>query len=221
MSHKVKVLDAGWETHDVRRLVVEKPNGYTFVPGQATDVAIDKDGWRDEQRPFTFTSLNAWPHLEFMIKVYPDHEGVTDQIGKLEAGDRLLLEDPWGAIEFRGNGCFIAGGAGITPFVAILRDLQAGGKISGNALIFSNKTERDIILRSELGGMDGLACQFMVTRQPDSELSGGRIDEAFLKDHVSDFSQQFYVCGPEKMVDSISSALRSLGADPEGIVFEQ
>jgi propane monooxygenase reductase component len=221
MAYTVRILDAVWVTHDVRRLTVEKPDGYEFVPGQATDVAVDNDTWRAETRPFTFTSLNAWPHLEFTIKTYPDHRGVTDQIGKLSVGDRLILQDPWGAIKFLGNGCFIAGGAGITPFIAILRDLQARGKIAGNMLVFSNKTEQDIILRSELTEMEGLDCLFMVTRQPKSKLAGGRIDSAFLKKHISDFSQHFYVCGPEKMVESVSGALRSLGANAEAIVFEK
>ena len=81
MSHSVKILDAVWETHDVMRFRVEKPDGFEFVPGQATDVAIDRDGWREEKRPFTFTALNAWPELEYVIKIYPDHGGVTERIG--------------------------------------------------------------------------------------------------------------------------------------------
>lgn len=221
MPHSVAILDVAWETHDVRRLIVEKPAGYDFVPGQATDVAIDTDGWRDEQRPFTFTSLNTWDNLEFNIKIYPDHDGVTRQIGKLKAGDRLIIDEPWGAIAYRGAGCFIAGGAGITPFIAILRDLEAKGDLSGNTLIFTNKTERDIILRGEFAGMDGLECLFTVTDEPNSNLAIGMIDRAFLEEHVADFSQEFYVCGPDQMVKDLSGSLRSLGADPESIVFEK
>lgn len=221
MSHSVKILDAAWETHDVRRLIVEKPGGYEFVPGQATDVAIDAEQWRQEERPFTFTSLNTWPYLEFNIKIYPDHDGVTEQIGKLDVGDSLVIQEPWGAIEFRGKGCFIAGGAGVTPFIAILRDLQDEGKATGNTLIFSNKTEDDIILRQEFSAMDGLDCLFTVTDQEGSQLSRGMVDKAFLDEQITDFSQYFYVCGPQPMVDDISEALRSLGAEPDGIVFEK
>ncbi|TPW26105.1 hypothetical protein FJU11_16245 [Pararhizobium mangrovi] len=38
----------------------------------------------------------------------------------------------------------------------------------------------------------------------------------FLEKHVSDFNQHFYVCGPDEMVESVSH----LGADPDGLVFE-
>ena len=221
IAHRVKILDTGWDTHDVRRLTVEKPDGYEFVPGQATEVAIDKAGWREQLRPFTFTSLNAWPELEFHIKVYSDHDGVTKQIGLLENGDHLILDDPWGAITYQGEGYFIAGGAGVTPFIAILRDLSAKGQAAGNTLLFSNKTEGDIILRSEFSAIEGLDCVFTVTDQPDSDLAKGFIDSSFLKTHVSDFSKAFYVCGPPEMVEQISETLRSLGADPNSVVFEK
>jgi predicted ferric reductase len=35
----------------------------------------------------------------------------------------------FGAIEYKGEGVFIAGGAGVTPFIAILRQLQADDKL--------------------------------------------------------------------------------------------
>lgn len=221
MPYPVKVLAVSDVTHDTKRFVVEKPAGYGFQPGQATDVAIDRDGWRDQQRPFTFTSLNDWPELELTIKIYPDHKGVTEQIGQLRQGDRFLIEDPWGAIQYKGPGCFIAGGSGITPFIAIFRDLRTKGTLAGNSLLFSNKTDDDIILRSELEAAEGLACTFTVTDQPGSALAQGRIDRDFLKNHVSSFDQAFYLCGPFQMVEEISAILKDLGAKPDSIVFEE
>lgn len=220
MAHSVAVLSTENVTHNVVRLTVEKPDGYDYKPGQATDVALDRDDWRDEQRPFTFTSLTDADHLEFTIKVYPDHDGVTEQIGKLKKGDRLLIDEPWGAIQYKGPGVFVAGGAGVTPFIAILRDLQRKGALSGQTLIFSNSTERDIILRDEFEAMDGLDCLFTVTDQDDSPLARGLVDRDFLKTHVADFSQDFYVCGPPKMIDAVTEDLKALGADPDSVVLE-
>ena len=220
MAQSVAVLSTENITHNVVRLTVEKPEGYAYKPGQATDVALDRDDWRDEQRPFTFASLTDADHLEFTIKIYPDHDGVTEQVGKLTKGDRLMIDDPWGAIQYKGPGVFIAGGAGVTPFIAILRDLQRKGELKGQKLIFSNSTERDIILREEFEAMDGLECLFTVTDQDDSPLARGRIDKDFLKKHVDDFSQEFYVCGPPKMIDSVTDDLKALGADPDSVVLE-
>ncbi|WP_420562920.1 FAD-binding oxidoreductase [Thalassobaculum sp.] len=221
MAHSVAVLSTENVTHNVVRLTVEKPEGYDYKPGQATDVALDRDDWRDEQRPFTFTSLTDADHLEFTIKVYPDHDGVTEQIGKLKAGDRLLIDDPWGAIQYKGPGVFVAGGAGVTPFIAILRDLQRKGEVKDQKLIFSNNTERDIILREEFEAMDGLDCLFTVTDQDDSPLARGLVDRDFLKTHVNDFAQEFYVCGPPKMIEAVTEDLKALGADPDSVVLEE
>jgi predicted ferric reductase len=85
------------------------------------------------KRPFTFTSLNDNDYLEFIIKIYDSNDGVTE-LGKLKQGDELLIHDVWGAIEYKGEGVFIAGGAGVTPFIAILRQLQAENKIANNKL---------------------------------------------------------------------------------------
>lgn len=221
MTHTVRILETATVTHNVRRFRTEKPDGFSFTPGQATEVAIDKDGWREEKRPFTFTSLTGWPDLEFTIKLYPEHDGVTEQLGHLKTGDRLILDDAWGTIAYKGPGVFIAGGAGVTPFIAILRDLEKKGALDGHSLIFSNKRERDIILRDEFEGMRGLSTVFTLTQEETGGLEHGKIDREFLTRHVKDFDQHFYVCGPERMVDDIKEILDNLGAEPDGLVFEE
>jgi len=221
MAHRVRILEAEYVTHNVRRFRFERPAGYAFAPGQATDVAIDQDGWREEKRPFTFTGLKEWPHLEFTIKIYSDHDGVTNRLGTLEQGDSLLIEDPWGTIEYKGAGTFIAGGAGITPFIAILRDLAERGSLAGNRLIFSNRTEADIILRDLWERMPGLDHLFVVTRGDGVKFPAGPVDRAFLRDRVGDLGGHFYVCGPDKMVADINAALGELGATPTNLVFER
>ncbi|WP_300533169.1 FAD-binding oxidoreductase, partial [uncultured Mameliella sp.] len=149
MTYKIELQSVDRLTHDVRRLTFEKPAGYDYAPGQATDFALDRDGWREEQRPFTFTSLPDEERLEFVIKSYPEHDGVTEQIADLQPGEKVLIGDPWGAIEDKGDGVFIAGGAGVTPFISILRKKLADkGTLEGNTLIFSNQCEGDIVMRN-------------------------------------------------------------------------
>ncbi|QDC02828.1 FAD-binding oxidoreductase [Mesorhizobium sp. 8] len=221
MAHRVKILEAENVTHNVRRFRFERPDGYAFVPGQATEVSIDQDGWREEKRPFTFTGLSQWPDLEFTIKTYTDHDGVTNRLATLGAGDALLIDDPWGTIEYKGKGTFIAGGAGITPFIAILRDLADRKAAAGHRLIFSNRTEDDIILRDLWEKMPGLEHLFVVTRGDGKTFPAGPVDKAFLRDHAGDFGQHFYVCGPDKMVADINAALTELGAAATNLVFER
>ncbi len=219
-THIAKILKVEDVTHDVKRFTVSKPRGYKYVPGQATELSINKEEWKDKKRPFTFTSLNSDKNLEFTIKIYKERDGVTDEVGKLKKGDEFIISEPFGAIQYKGKGVFIAGGAGITPFIAILRQLQKENKLFGNTLIFSNKTEKDIILKNEFDNMKELKKIYTLTREKNVKYDNGRIDEEFLKKYVSDFGQHFYICGPIRMVGETQHFLTKLGADIESIAVE-
>jgi hypothetical protein len=221
MDHTVKIISTEYVTHNVKHFVVEKPEGFEFVPGQATDLSINEPEWKDNKHPFTFTSLNDKPHLEFTIKIYDNPHGVTHHLGQLEAGAELIISDAWGAIEYKGPGYFIAGGAGITPFIAILRQQYKDRRLDGNTLFFSNKTDQDIILKDELEAMLGTDAHFTITNQKDSRYDQRRINADFLKAEVKDFKKHFYVCGPDQMVLDINKTLGKLGAKPDSVVFEK
>src|SRR6185437_10409855 len=152
---------------------------------------------------------------------YRDHDGVTHALDSVKPGDELILRDVWGTIQYKGPGYFLAGGAGITPFIAILRQLKKDGKIEGNELFFSNKTSEDIILHEELGDILGKDAHFIVT---DGDAQGknverGFMDKAYIQEHIKDFSKPFYLCGPDKMVAALKDILKELGANAESVVF--
>lgn len=220
MSEKkyfVKILNVEQVTYDVKRFTVEKPAGLLYVSGQATDISLSEDG---QKQPFTFTSLPDDEHLEFTIKIYNARNGVTKQLGLLKKGDVIVIHEPFGAIYYKGKGVFIAGGAGVTPFISILRSLKKENLLSGNTLIFSNKTEKDIILKKEFDEMEGLKKIYVLTREKNSKFAQGRIDIGFLKQNISDLTQEFYVCGPGDMVLAIQIALGKLGVKPESVIIE-
>lgn len=228
MANALQILDIQQVTHDVKQFTLQKPDGFSHAPGQATEVSIDKDGWREEKRPFTFTSLPEDQTLQFTIKIYSDHNGVTNKLGTLKTGDCLLVDEPWGTIEYRGEGVFLAGGAGVTPFISIFRHLHKEGRLDGNTLFFSNKTEGDIILREEFDQILGDNFINVITNSKAGEnidtnvhYIDGFIDKNFLKKRIKDFNQNFYVCGPPSFNESMLNYLDELGAEPEALIFEK
>lgn len=108
-----------------------------------------------------------------------------------------------GAIQYKGPGVFIAGGAGITPFISIFRDLFIKKQLAGNKLIYSNKTSEDVIMNKELEGM--LKDNFikLFTREKVIGFTGKRIDRKYHIENITDFSQHFYICGSKEFVKSI------------------
>jgi ferredoxin-NADP reductase len=220
-QHAVKIKLVENATHDVLRIVLEKPGKYIFTPGQATEISINKDGWIKEKRPFTFTSLPDNADLEFTIKTYPSHQGVTNELLKLKPGDELLVGDSWGTIGYKGVGTFIAGGAGVTPFISIFRYLHSKNEIGDNKLIFANKTKADIINKDEFEKILGKNFINILSDEKTEEQAHGFITEEFLKKSGIDLNRHFYVCGPPPMMDAIEKLLLNLNIDQKLIVKEE
>lgn len=220
MAQAVKIKSIEHLTHDVLRITADKPEGIVYHPGQAVDVAINKPGWENEIRPFTFTSLPADDHLEFTIKTYPSHKGVTNELLSLVAGDELLIGDVFGDISYKGEGIFIAGGAGVTPFIAILKELERKNKVGNNKLLFANKTKADIILEDKF---KALLSQNFINILSDEDIQGcekGYINAEIIRKHQHPSLKYFYLCGPPPMMDAVEKHLSSLGIPPENVIKE-
>lgn len=220
MKHVARILSKENITHDVLRIIAEKPSDLHYQPGQAVDVSINKHGWEEELRPFTFTSLPDDEYIEFTIKTYPSHKGVTNELLDLSIGDELIIGEVFGDIHYKDEGIFIAGGAGVTPFIAILRQLEKENHIANNKLIFANKTKADIILEEKFSQLLG---ENFINVLSDEKLDGyenGYISEEIIKKQINGSNQYFYLCGPEPMMDAVGKQLKSLGVKEDHIVKE-
>ncbi len=216
----IKIKSIENVTHDVIRIVASKPSGFDFVPGQAAELSINKSVWVKEKRPFTFTNLPALDFLEFTIKIYSEHDGVTKEMLNLKAGDELVLHDVFGTINYKGEGVFIAGGAGVTPFISILRGLKAKNAIGKNMLVFGNKTKADIILEKEFKELLGDSFINILSEEKIEGYHYGKITKDFLQKNVANLNQHFYICGPPPMIEAVETQLVDLGVDKTLIVKE-
>lgn len=220
-KQRVKILSADYVTHNVRRFEVEKPAGLTFVSGQAADISISAPNFEEQLRPFTFTSVNSSDHLEFIIKIYTGHNGVTEKLAELKPGDELFIHDVFGTINFKGPGLFIAAGAGITPFISIFRQLNLENKLTGNTLLFANRTADDIILKDELKGLLGQNYIDVIERSTDASQPPRFIDRELLKPHITHENQYYYICGPDQFISMMMDYLQELGVKKTQIIIEQ
>ena len=108
----VKIKSIQRINYNVLQIVTEKPRDFNFMPGQATEISINRNGWKAE---------------------------------KLVVNDELILHEVFGEIAYKGEGVFIAGGAGVTPFICIFKYLQSKNKIGNNKLILFTKRPSMII----------------------------------------------------------------------------
>lgn len=220
-QYVVKIKSINKVTHNVLRIVTEKPQAYSFTPGQATEVSINKNGWRNEKRPFTFTCLPDDDYLEFTIKTYPSHKGVTNELLQLKKNDELILHDVFGAIGYKGEGVFIAGGAGVTPFISIFRSLRSKNEVGDNKLIFANKTKGDIILEQEFKKLLGNNFINILSDEKANGYGHGYITEDFLRENITNLDKKIYLCGPEPMMEVVEKHLSNLGVETKSIIKEE
>lgn len=220
MGQIVRIKSIEKVTHDVLRIKLEKPEGFSYVPGQAADIAVNKSEWKETLSCFTFTSLPEDDFLEFTIKTYPSRNRVTGELLKAKAGDQLILHEPFGAIHYKGNGIFIAGGAGVTPFIAILKQLEKEGKIADNKLIFANKTTADIIDEKRFAKLLGKNFINILSDEENEKYAHGFVDAEFIKKYANTQAEYYYICGPDPMLDAVQKQLHSLGVKDEFIVME-
>ncbi|MCD2421166.1 flavodoxin reductase [Niabella pedocola] len=220
MKYPVKIRSIAHVTHDVLSIRVNKPEALEYTPGQATEVFIDREGWLEEGRPFTFTSLPDDNYLEFTIKTYPERKGVTAELLQLQAGDGLLLNDVFGEIAYKGEGIFIAGGAGLTPFLAILRQLDKEHRIGNNRLLFANKKKADIIHEAELRALLGAHFVNVLSDETIPGYAHGYISGDLLQKMIPDQEAYVYLCGPPPMMDAVERELLALKIDPARLVKE-
>ena len=220
MSTIVKVKSVEHLTHDVIHLTLEKPEGLVYTPGQAVDISINKPCWEDKKTCFTFVSLPEENQIEFVIKTYPSHQGITNELLSVKLGDEITVYKPFGNIHFKGEGIFIAGGAGITPFLAILKDLKKQNNLGKNKLIFANRSKADIIMENHFNDLLG---EKFINILSDEELEGyehGYVSQELIQKHQEPTLKFYYLCGPPPMMNAVEKHLAALGIPEEYIVKE-
>lgn len=220
MSQITNIKSIKHITHDVLQIVLDKPEGLKYIPGQAVDIALNKPDWNEKKNCFTFTSLPEDDHIEFTIKTYPEHKGMTNELLSSKVGDEVLVYTPFGDIHFKGDGIFIAGGAGITPFIAILKNLEKQNKIEGNKLIFANKEKADIILEDHYNTLLGKNFINVLSKEEMEGYEHGYISAELIKKYSEDNLKYYYLCGPPPMMGAVEGHLKTLGIAEEFIVKE-
>lgn len=217
MYYDTKIVHKKWITHDVLRLLLEKPKSFQYTIGQAIELSIDHLETFMHFAPFTLTSKNEDYFLEIIVKIYRERNRLTSCLSELSLDSKIIISDPWDSYEYKGEGVFIAAGSGITPFIPMIRNLSKINSIGNNILIYANKEEKDIILREELSELLGNNGINVLSREITDSCKHGKIDKEFLNSYISDTNVFFYVCGPESFNDNIKGYLLDLGVDEDKI----
>ncbi len=216
-----KVTPAGRDTYAVE-LSPQDEGVFSYAPGQFAFVTFQSEALPLERHPWTISSTPTRPEsLIFTIKCSGDF---TAHIGSLKPGDTAAVDGPYGLFSYPAyvqepntELIMVAGGVGVTPMLSMLRYMADRGDTRKITLVWSNRTEADILCREELEAIEtklpNLSVHHVLTRQKDFEGPTGRLDAAMLKELLSRCGRDasVFVCGPPPMMDAVCKALKGIG----------
>ena len=193
--------------------------GFRFRPGQFGWLTVRNSPFRITGHPFSFSSSAEAQggRVEMSIRKLGDF---TSGINRIPVGQRVYLDGPYGAFTI-GNPAdmhvLIAGGVGITPMMSMIRTLADRGDRRPVVLVYGSKDWDSITFREELEAMKSRLDLTLVhvLSQPPAGWTGerGYVDAEVFRRHLPPpyASHEYFICGPDVMMDSIENALEELG----------
>jgi len=217
-----KVIQVLSETPRVKTIAFDVEGWLGHRAGQHVDVRLTAEDGYQAERSYSIASAPSGRRIELTVERLDDGEVSTYLTDELRPGDRIELRGPIGGYFVweptqGGPLLLIAGGSGIVPLMAMIRERARAGSHVGTKLLFSSRSWDDIIYRDELGRLsgDGLSVVHTLTRSQPPTWDGyaRRIDQEMLIEAGIDPDDRprVYVCGPTPFVEAVANALVQLG----------
>ncbi|MEJ2221539.1 MAG: ferredoxin reductase family protein [Desulfobacterales bacterium] len=226
----VSAVDPAGEDSVRLQITSKAQNMLAHAPGQFCFITFLSPRISKEEHPFTIASSPArLGFLEFIVRTRGDWTG---KLNNLRPGDRAVIHGPFGLFSHlrfssKKEIIMIAGGIGITPMLSMLRYMAGCNDQRKITLIWSNQTQKHIILPDEFQNLeaqlDGLRIFHVLTRAPEFAGEKRRLDRLKLKSLLSGCSNSsaIFVCGPHQMMKDVFTSLVSLGFEKRMIFTER
>ncbi len=222
------------ETNRVSSLLLDVPGWRGHLPGQHVSIRLTGEDGYQAQRLYSIASPPETPQLMLTVERIDDGEVSPYLVGELRPGDRFELRGPIGGyfvwtVAAGGPLFLIGGGSGIAPLMAMLRHRAAHASDVPTRLLYSSRSEADIIFRDELAHLaakdDGLRILPPLTgeRPQGWTRHTRRIDLDMLAEagFAPASKPQIYICGSNGLVESAAQHMIDLGHDPLSIKTER
>jgi predicted ferric reductase len=218
------------ERGDTTTLVLKPPAAlnFRFEPGQFGWFAIGRSPFSMTQHPFSFSSSAEREEVELAVKALGDF---TSGVRDLEPGTTVYVDGPHGVFSIdqdEGPGFgLIAGGVGIAGLISMLRTMADREDTRPVLLFYANRDWDGVAFREELEELTAklnLTVTHVVELPPDGwNGESGYLTADVLRRHLPPAYRrfQFFICGPDPMMDAAEAALVELGVPAERVHTER
>ncbi len=229
-----EVAELVQETPRVASLVLDVPAWPGHLAGQHVDVRLTSDDGYQAERSYSIASAPEDRRLAITVERLDDGEVSPYLVGEVRKGDKIELRGPIGGyFVWRGDDdrpvLLVAGGSGVVPLMAMIRHRSAIKSTIPTRLLYSSRSQDDIIYRGELDALsavgDSLTVAHCLTRMQPAGWRGyaRRIDRPMLEEVAWPKEQNpiVFVCGPTPLVEAVAGHFVDMGFDAASIKTER
>jgi predicted ferric reductase len=218
------------ERGETTTLALRPPEGagFAFAPGQFAWFAIGRSPFSLTQHPFSFSSSAEREEVEVAVKALGDF---TSGVHALEPGTTVYVDGPHGVFSMdqdEGPGFgFLAGGVGIAGLISMVRTMADRGDVRPAVLVYANRDWEGVAFREELEALQGrldLTVVHVLEHPPEGWTGeSGYVTADVLQRHLPPGYRrfQYFICGPDPMMDAAEAALVQRGVPAERVHTER
>jgi ring-1,2-phenylacetyl-CoA epoxidase subunit PaaE len=239
--HLLTVAGLENETADSVRVALRVPDEvsgeFDFLPGQHLPMQALIDD-KPVKRTYSICSLPGEMPLEIGVRVQPGGLFSEYVQNELKVGDQIEVMPPFGQFHANTDSAnaktylAFAAGSGITPIISIVRATLENEPASRIVLFYGNRRQRTAMFIDDLYALKNRFPErvqlYFLFSQEDQEFDifSGRLDESRVEELHNAFCgglepDEAFICGPNTMIDSVKSALISVGMDASSIHIER
>lgn len=237
--HALKISQIKQETPTSVAVTFEVPQGlktsFSFSAGQYITL---NHTINDQQvrRAYSICSAPSSGLLTVGIKKVANGTFSVYANDQLTVGDVLQVMPPQGTFTLQSNlqqGQHIAAfaaGSGITPVLSIAQAALEQESNSSFLLVYGNQTKQQAMFYETIEQLktqfpDRFFVEYIYSRSQETNAARGRIDKNVVSYYLTNKYKQtsfkdFYLCGPQAMIDEVSNTLVASGVSKRHIHFE-
>ena len=219
-----RVVEIVTENARTKSIVLDAAEWPGHRAGQHVDVRLTAEDGYQAQRSYSIASAPEDEHLVLTVERLDDGEVSPYLTETIRPGDELELRGPVGGYfvweeSLGGPLLLVGGGSGVVPLRAMLRYHRAVGSDLPVRLLYSARTQSDLIYQRELESFD---TTITLTREHWAGRTG-RVDRELLEEVAWPATDHplVYVCGPTGFVEAVADALVALGHDASRVRTER
>ncbi|MET8249318.1 2Fe-2S iron-sulfur cluster binding domain-containing protein [Streptomyces sp. NPDC005202] len=222
-DHRAQLVDVEELAPEIRRFRFQLEREAVYRAGQYAILEV-APGLR---RCYSMSDLSGSPVVEFIAKRYERRPG-SEQLFALPVGCHIQVELPYGDMWLREGVrpvVLVAGGTGISPILALVRQLSAIGDQRPVRVFYGATTRAELVCWDELGSLvdgmsDGRLYGALLT--PDDSWTG---TTGFVTDSLTPYLEgladsDIYLAGPPPMVNAVRALLREQSVQVDRVHYD-